>query len=121
MEEGNETLSGAQAQFDEQMQSLTAQVQALTLSEAKPGAIIEHHQGQVLELREEVKGLNIAAAMATGREADLSRQIVDLLAQLTSSKSDGADPALSPTEPIAALKNVPTPEAPPNNRKGKKP
>lgn len=104
-----------------QVQSLTAQVQALTLSEAKAGAIIEHHQAQVLGLREEVKGLNIAAAMATGREADLSRQIVDLQIELASYTSNDDGSVLSPAEPVAATRDVPTPKVPPNNRRGKKP
>lgn len=106
----------------DQVESLTAQVQALTLSEAKAGAMIDHHQAQVLELRDEVKSLNIAAAMATGREADLTKQVADLQTQLASSTSNDGEavPGLPLPEPVATPRDVPTPKVPPNNRRGKK-
>ncbi|KPB57116.1 Cointegrate resolution protein T [Pseudomonas amygdali pv. myricae] len=69
----------------DQIQTLTAQTQALALAEARAGAIIEHHLSQVTELSGEIKSLNLSAAQATVREAELAKLVAELKARLEQS------------------------------------
>ncbi|VFB20465.1 hypothetical protein [Pseudomonas fragi] len=88
------------------------------LSEARATAIIEHHKTQVLELREEVKALNISAALATGKEADLGKKIVALQTQLANCQYVTDEDAS--VDPGGSAHRA-APEVPNTHRRGTKP
>ncbi|WP_313629554.1 DNA-binding protein [Pseudomonas sp.] len=100
---------------------LKAQVQALTLADAKAAAMIEHHQEQVVELREEVKHLNIAGAQAGVRETQLHKQLVELQENLERRLAEGGDPNRSPPSQVSSDTTAAEKPRPlPVSRKGKK-
>ncbi|SEI54690.1 DNA-binding protein [Pseudomonas sp. NFR16] len=80
--------------------SLSTQVQKLTLSEAKASAIIEHHKDQAVQLREEIKALTLAAALATHREVDLARRLDEVQSQLARTLDETGEGAVG-DEPAA--------------------
>jgi chromosome segregation ATPase len=82
--ESRQQVRTLHAQSD-QIQTLTAQAQALALAEAGAGATIVHYQSQTAELKDEIKSLNLSAAQAIAREAELARLLDDLKARLENS------------------------------------
>lgn len=97
------------------IEALKAQVQALTLAEAKAVGMAEHHQAQVIELREEAKNLNIAGAQAGVRETHLRQQLAALQHQL-----EGVGDATSRSSSPAESEGTAKPTTPPASRKGRK-
>lgn len=63
-------------------QSLTTQVQTLTVAEAQAATLAAHHRGEATGLRDELKSLNNDAVQTANREADLRRQIETLTSRL---------------------------------------
>lgn len=85
----NERLLGESRQqaktlhsLNDQVNILAARVQTLTLAEARAQAMAEHHQAQASKLHDENKSLDISAAQASIREADLRKQLAEVQAQL---------------------------------------
>jgi myosin heavy subunit len=78
--ESRQQLKTLNSQGD-QIQALTAQVQALVLAEARAGAIIELQKSTASELNDELKALRTSAAQAAAREADLAKLVEDLKIQ----------------------------------------
>lgn len=119
--EARQQAKALHAQSDK-VEFLTNQVQALTLSEARATAIIEHHKTQVLELREEVKALNISAALTAGKEADLGRKIVALQIQLANCQYvTDEDASLAPSVDPGGSARRAAPKVPNTHRRGTKP
>lgn len=115
--EARQQAKALHAQSDK-VELLTSQVQALTLSDARAAAIIEHHKTQVLELREEVKTLNISAALATNREGDLTRRLLDLEVQLECQDAEPAETSAGVLQQESAVptQDVPKPPVKPSRR-----
>lgn len=65
-----------------ELQSLSAQIQTLTVAEAQSAALVGHYRDEAQAMRKEIKSLNSAAIQAAAREGDLQRQIVLLASQL---------------------------------------
>jgi DNA repair exonuclease SbcCD ATPase subunit len=103
------------------VETLKAQVQALTLADAKAAAMAEHHQAQVVELRAEVKSLNIADAQAGVREANLRQQLADLQSKLGGGTVEKDDQSKSMAPQVAAdTQGTTKPRPSSSSRKGKK-
>jgi chromosome segregation ATPase len=98
--------------------ALRAQVQALTLADAKVVALAEHHQAQVIDLREEVKNLSIAGAQSGVRETQLRQQVADLQAKLEGETSGVDDEATTPAASNA--QGATQPKSSSSSRKRKK-
>lgn len=108
----------------DQIQTLTTQVQALTLAEARTGAIIEHNKVSARELGNELKALHISAAQTAAREADLAELVADLKIQLQQRLDTQPDPAKSSSqiEPqTSASRDTSTAKGTHPKRKGKAP
>ncbi|KPY89068.1 Cointegrate resolution protein T [Pseudomonas syringae pv. tagetis] len=106
----------------DQIQTLNAQVQALTLAEARAGAIIEHHKTNASELGNELKALHISAAQSAAREADLAKLVADLkiqLEQCVDTQPDREEPPSQTKPPVSVNQDTPTPKGAHPKRKGK--
>lgn len=106
----------------DQIQTLNAQVQALTLADARAGAIIEHHKTNASELGNELKALHISAAQSAAREADLAKLVADLkiqLEQCVDTQPDREEPPSQTKPPVSVNQDTPTPKGTYPKRKGK--
>ncbi len=104
----------------EQVQTLTAQVQALTLAEARAGAIIEHHQARVSELTDELKALHISVAQGASRESELAKLVTDLNIQLESAETARQAPedsSLTVDYSVSETQDAPVPKGTQSERK----
>jgi chromosome segregation ATPase len=108
---------------NDQIQTLTTQVQALALADARAGAVIEHHRASVIELSNELKALHISAAQGATREADLATLVADLRARLEQpvTAQRDLDEPLSPQIDQSApeTKDMPAPKETHSKRKGR--
>ncbi|MFJ6826247.1 DNA-binding protein [Pseudomonas sp. NPDC090964] len=108
-----------QAQVD-QVQTLTAQVQALSLAEARAGAIIEHHQAKASELNDELKALHISVAQGASRESELAKLVTDLKVQLQSAETacqPPEDSSITVDHTVSQAQDAPVPKGSQTKRK----
>lgn len=107
----------------DQIQALTAQVQALVLAEARAGAIIELQKGSASELNDELKALRTSAAQTAAREADLAKLVEDLKIQLAqrADTQPELDKESSPQieHPASETQDTPAPKGTHSKRKGR--
>ena len=107
----------------DQIQALTAQVQALVLAEARAGAIIELQKGSASELNDELKALRTSAAQTAAREADLAKLVADLKIQLEqrADTQPELDKESSPQieRPASEIQDTPPPKGTHSKRKGR--
>jgi chromosome segregation ATPase len=117
--ESRQQAKTLQAQVD-QVQTLTAQVQALALAEARAGAIIDHHQAKASELNDELKALHISVAQGASRESELAKLVTDLKVQLQSAvtaRQFPEDSSITVDHPVSQAQDAPVPKGSQTKRK----
>lgn len=107
----------------DQIQAITAQIQALVLAEARAGAIIELQKASASELSDELKTLRASAAQTAAREAGLAKLVEDLKIQLEqrTDTQPELDKELSSQieRPASEIQNTPAPKGAHSKRKGR--
>lgn len=86
-----------------ELQSLSAQIQTLTVAEAQATALIGHYRDEAQAMRDEIKTLNSAAIQSCSREGDLQRQI-DLVMSKLEQPSEVDEEGVPPIDLDALLK-----------------